>query len=470
MPAIVLFNSSTGSDSSASGTPTAEGTVLSGVITAVATNTFDWDAGGVPNYDLNQFTAGNHVVYCADPAAGAPNFLRVTGIALNSGTTYRVTTDGNVPAGWNGLTFYIGGKRLSLTGSSKLFRNNSSIGDMMFGSQPILAEMESGYTETLTATPGVIGLSFQAATAAQTKGRMILRGAANAAVRPVITYPSTVQALQIGEYCELANFDLVCSNGAKGSLVGVDCVRRAVDNRMVVLRNLKITGAGYGVDHSGNLYGYMDRVWVSGSATCGVRTQAFGFSCDGCWFDANGVNYQATGDGSNNIFVNCIFSNGTRGFQASGVGTHTPTAQDRFLVARGCVFHNNSTAGISSANSNAANHRSFQWQVENCQFTNNGTGILFNAAATAAYLNAVNCTIRNCNFSGNTLDITAACDIREDCTAVAPAYQNAAAGDFRSSPLARRGFPRSVVWASQPPIVANIGVPFSAGTGFGRFR
>ena len=465
MPAIVLFNSSTGSDSSASGTPTAEGTVLSGVITAVATNTFDWDAGGVPNYDLNQFTAGNHVVYCADPAAGAPNFLRVTGIALNSGTTYRVTTDGNVPAGWNGLTFYIGGKRLSLTGSSKLFRNNSSIGDAMFGGQPIISEMESGYTETFGT-----GLTFQAATAAQAKGRMILRGAANAAVRPVLTYTNTTTALSIGEYCELANFDLVCSNATKTNIVGVETVRRAVDNRVVVVRNLKITGTGYGINQVGNIYGYLDRVWIDGATTYGVFANTFGYTCDSCWFNNNAINYQATTDSSDNIFVNCIFSNATRGFHAAAAGTGTPYAPARFLVAMGCVFHNNSTSGISSSNANAANHRSFQWQVENCQFTSNGTGIAFNAAATAAYLNAVNCTIRNCNFSGNTLDITAACDIREDCTAVAPAYQSPTAGDFRSSPLARRGFPLSVVWASRPPIVTNIGVPFSSGGGFGRFR
>ena len=137
MPATVLFNSSTGSDTTASGTPTAEGSVLSSAITTVGTggvDTFDFDYGDVLDYDTGQFAAGNHVAYCADPAAGAPNFLRVLGISLVSGTTYRVQTSGNVPAGWALRNFYIGGKRLSLTGSSKLFRNNSSIGDMMFGS------------------------------------------------------------------------------------------------------------------------------------------------------------------------------------------------------------------------------------------------------------------------------------------------------------------------------------------------
>ena len=459
MPATVLFNSSTGSDSIASGTPTAEGSVLSSAITTVGTggvDTFDFDYGDVLDYDTGQFAAGNHVAYCADPAAGAPNFLRVLGISLVSGTTYRVQTSGNVPAGWALRNFYIGGKRLSLTGSSKLFRNNSSIGDAMFGSQPIISEMESGYTESFGT-----GLTFQAATAAQAKGRLILRGATNAAVRPILTYTNTTTALSIGEYCELTNFDLNCSNATKTNIVGVETIRRAVDHRMVVLRNLKITGTGSGVYQTGNIYGYLDRLWIDGATTYGVFANTFGYTCDSCWFNNNAINYQASGDGSNNIFVNCIFSNATRGFHAAAAGTGTPYAYDRFLVARGCVFHNHSTSGISSSNANASNHRSFQWQVENCQFTSNGTGIAFNAAATAAYLNAVNCTIRNCNFSGNTLDITAACDIREDCTTVLPSYLDTASGDFRSPVTIGTGFPLTVPWTILNPISTSMGLPVS---------
>lgn len=128
LPTIV-FNSSTGSDSLASGAGPATALTGSSASTDGAGTVVTLD--GSP--DLSGVaTDGSHVIYLADATAGARNFGKIT--AKDDGAD-TVTVANAFGLSLSGKSWAIGGKRATFdaTTSRKLFENNSAAGDAMPG-------------------------------------------------------------------------------------------------------------------------------------------------------------------------------------------------------------------------------------------------------------------------------------------------------------------------------------------------
>jgi len=206
---VILFGAG-GSDSAASG---------AGPATAVGvTATASSNAGGtvvtMPSADLtNVLTDGSHVLFFPDLTAGARNFAKITGKA-NSGTaSANVTVSDAVRGSLTSRDAWIGGKRATINDgySRKLFVNSGSNGDMMPG---WVAEMESGYTDTITAR-----LDWYRA-GDTTDGPMILRGAAGAATRPVLTFTgAAVDVVNRSQYHWFVDFEMAGTGGATSCLI-----------------------------------------------------------------------------------------------------------------------------------------------------------------------------------------------------------------------------------------------------------
>jgi hypothetical protein len=126
-----------------------------------------------------------------------------------------VTVDTAFPVSGSGITWAIGGKRATLAGtnSKKLFDNNSAAGDVAAG---WTVELESGHTETITATFDL------RRNGDATNGPVTLRGAVGAATRPVITFSNNSACFQPrGSFGSIENLDLVNTNATKTASTGV---------------------------------------------------------------------------------------------------------------------------------------------------------------------------------------------------------------------------------------------------------
>ncbi len=177
-PVISILNSS-GSDTAASGAGPATaktGTAATSTSTTNIDITDTVDLSGVS-------TAGDAVIYWIDTTAGHRRFARITNVTGGpSGSTWHITLDANSPvtSGVGPISWAIGGVRASLTSATSilLVSNNSAAGDAMPG---WVIEFQSGHVESATSTidtrrPGDT-----------TTGPIIIRGAAGAATRPLVT-------------------------------------------------------------------------------------------------------------------------------------------------------------------------------------------------------------------------------------------------------------------------------------------
>lgn len=200
----ILFNSSTGSDSAASGA--GPGTALTGSSASTSASGLVVTLDGSP--DLSGVaTDGSHVIYLADTTAGARNFGKITAVDNGADT---VTVSDAFGVSLTGKSWAIGGKRLTISGtdSSKLIANNGSSGDAMPG---WILEMESGFTDTITAN-----LRFRRA-GDLVDGPIILRGTYGAATKPILTadFNGTMFTSGTGNYHQFWDFTVKNTNATK---------------------------------------------------------------------------------------------------------------------------------------------------------------------------------------------------------------------------------------------------------------
>ena len=182
---VIQVNSSTGSDSLASGAPGGTAAITGTLAVPTTTSVAIADAvalGSVP-------TDGSACLYLADATAGHRNFDNITAISGTSGAWTVTVTNGYTTSGSN-FNWAIGGQRLTISSATslKLLNNNSANGDAMPG---WAEEMQSGYTETIAASlrPFRSG-DF-------VNGTIELRGAAGAATQPVLTFSNNGAAFQL---------------------------------------------------------------------------------------------------------------------------------------------------------------------------------------------------------------------------------------------------------------------------------
>lgn len=203
----ILFNSG-GSDTLASGAGPTTALTGSNASTSgtglVVTLDGSPDLSGVP-------TDGSAVLLLIDSTAGARNFSKITAVDNGADT---VTVSNAFRTSASGLSWAIGGKRLTISGttSRKLFENNSGDGDAMPG---WILEMESGYTETVTAN---IRIRRSGDT---TDGPITLRGTAGAATTPILTanFNATLFTSGAGNYHQFWDFEVRNTNATKTSSI-----------------------------------------------------------------------------------------------------------------------------------------------------------------------------------------------------------------------------------------------------------
>lgn len=196
----ILVNSSTGSDSAASGAGPATAKTGSAGVSTGTTVVLDGspDLSGVA-------TDGSHVLFFNDTTSGNRNFAAITGKA-NSGTpTAQVTVA--LAFAVTTKAWAIGGKRASVYGSLRLVDNNGTDADAQAG---WTVQMESGHTETF-------GGRLDVRVSGTTVGAFTLQGDPAASVTPVITTPNDIvprQNFQAYKY-----FSIVGSGGPANGFI-----------------------------------------------------------------------------------------------------------------------------------------------------------------------------------------------------------------------------------------------------------
>jgi len=197
---VVQFDSSSGSDSLASGAGPATAVNSTTESTTAATD----GAGTTVTFsgatDLSGVaTDGSHCIYLVDATVGNVNFSKI--LTVDDGAN-SLTVDNAFGLSLSGLNWAIGGKRqfIGSTTSRLLGDNNGSAGDMQPG---WVLEMMSGYAETLTTT-----ISLRRAGNSTNGGQCIVRGEANPVTKPVISVDDTDAFYSDASWIEWADFDL----------------------------------------------------------------------------------------------------------------------------------------------------------------------------------------------------------------------------------------------------------------------
>lgn len=204
-PPILLFNSSTGSDTLASGAGPA--TALTGTNASSSVDGLTITLDGSP--DLSGVaTDGSHVIFFGDGTASSRNFSAITAVDNSAKTvTVGIAFNGSK----TGVLWAIGGKRATLGGttSRKITNGNGTSGDWAAG---WTLRLESGYTETLTST---ISTRRHGTTA---DGPMTIEAEPEASVMPVLTWNVNQAGFTvIGNYLHIKGLKLLNTHATKGN-------------------------------------------------------------------------------------------------------------------------------------------------------------------------------------------------------------------------------------------------------------
>lgn len=213
----IIFNSSTGSDTAASGAGPA--TALTGSSASTSGTGLVVTLDGSP--DLSGVaTDGSHVLYLADSTAGARNFGKITGKDDGADT---VTVANAFGLTLSGLSWAIGGKRATLdhADSRKLGSNNSAAGDAMPG-----WILQTETDQTITTSAWVLRRAGNT-----TDGAITIRGASDSP-RPIINQTANAACFeQIVSILSIIydSIQITNSNGTKTAAYGIHLSGNAAD-------------------------------------------------------------------------------------------------------------------------------------------------------------------------------------------------------------------------------------------------
>lgn len=441
---VILIDSSTGSDTAASGAGPA--TALTGTAAATSGDGLTATLDGSP--DLSSvLTDGTHVVWLNDTTANARNFAAITG---KDNTAKTVTVSNAFAFSLTGKTWAIGGKRASIgsTTSRRLVEQSAS-GDWMPG---WTVRFASGHAETLSAA-----LTLRRA-GNITDGPMRFEASPNAAVMPSLTWSANVSGLTISSSgkkirgIKLRNTNATKSNAA--ILIG-----NAMQNVAVVKCTLGETGAGWlqGVSYAQNNHGTVE-ILCNDIGFCSV-----GVSCSSTSTIAGNYLHDLSshgilGNSSHVIFaINNVFAS------IGGDGIRTSTAMAT-LAALSNTFDSVTGNGINILDVTPATEHV---TIFNNNFSN-VTGFGISWAVTAAAAEFVVSQIWNNNFYQCTAGVSNPADlVQEDQFGLDPQYVNAAGGDYTigNSGLTSHGFPGSIGAASNHLSVGAIQPASGASSG-----
>lgn len=433
----ILVNSATGSDSAASGAGPA--TALSGTAGSTDVTGFIVSLDGSP--DLSGVaTDGSAVLFFNQGStASSPCFITINAV---DNTAKTVTVDVNVGAGATNVPWGIGGKRASIGGadSKTLFDRNSGAGDALPG---WTIEMESGHTETITATM-TLRRNGDA-----TSGHITLKGTSGAATPPVVTFSNNGVGFGLTvnptEFITLRDFEIRNSNATKTASIAVS---EGSNNKACFLINLKIA-------HATNYFWKGISGGGSGASGLHVYDSEIGYTAsDGISAGANSTNtivncrvHDCGGVGINNgnssrIIRDCEI------WGCTGDGIQIPNLGSSLVqqVVDRCTIHDCGGDGIQ-VELTGANYATIEHvQITNCILSScGGYGINFTGASMSAIIwNTANRMVRNNNTYNNTSGACNLSGVLKDDPGLDPQFTDAANGDFTiGTNLREQGFPES---------------------------
>jgi hypothetical protein len=386
---VILVNSSTGSDSLASGA--GPGTALTGTNASTSGDGLTVTLDGSP--DLSGVAVdGSHVIYLVDATAGARNFGKIT--AKDDGAD-TVTVSNAFGLSLSGKSWAIGGKRAAVDSatSRKLRDNNSAAGDAMPG---WTLEMESGHTETITGS-----MLFRRA-GDVTDGPITFRGALGAATRPMLTFTFNNNGIDVrGNFVTVKDFDGKNTNATKTA----STLATTTSNiHGVVFQNLRA------IDSTDKFFrGIMPGNACSGSIReCEIAHVANSglLVAHSTWIIENndihhcGANGILTVPGTRGTWI--ILGNRVHNNTADGIGTATSLTTGDLVLIIGNTIDNNGGDGIEIGQTPAIGMSGWA-VVNNILSDNGGYGLHFSAAgSTAAALNATGIFVSNNDTFSNT--------------------------------------------------------------------
>lgn len=408
----ILFNSSTGSDTQASGLgpatavfgTTGSSTSASAVVTGI-------DTTGVSAGDL----------FWGSTSSGRQFSIIAS---VDSGT--QVTLDDNLAATHSGnLTWAIGGKRATLESAKRLLDDGSITGDAKGG---WTIELADGHTESLSTR------ILTRVGGDTTNGPIIIRGETGATVKPILTFTANGEGFTLNiNYVQLHDLELRNSSGTKTLSVAV-----TVTN-----------GTAVGLVISGVVAADATHNWLTGVRFAGNGCRIYGCEIANCT-DVGMRHQNATGavvierchihdntshgiEFTANNLLGCsvrhsvIESNGGDGIRHNGGNDGRNSAK---IVSN--IFYNNTSDGIEIVNNNAA----MPDLIGNVFSQNGGYGINSAATAAQAYGQVADYNAFYSNTSGLRNGITAGAN---DITLTADPFTDAAGGDFTLNSTAGGG-------------------------------
>ena len=420
---VILINSATGSDTAASGAgPT---TALSGSTGVASGSTITMTAN---NPDLSGVaTDGSAVFWFNDTTASRRNFSKITAV---DNTTKVVTVAVAFTAGTQ--SWAIGGKRATLggTSSARLINNTSEI------AAGWVIEMESGHSETITAT---LTATVSGDT---TNGPIIVRGTSGAATMPILTFSNNGNAFSAAtfNYWQFRDFEMRNSNATKTTSVAIK------DGSLgTVVQGMKIS-------HSSN--NFWRCVSYIGGGSLAVYDCELGYAATDCLFTSS-----TTPTGPIVVRNNWIHNSTTNGircnvsttvelcafiFQGNLITSNTEDGinmgaleadASRSAQFIGNTFHGNSGDGIELLGPSTDTNFAHLLIMNNIFTSNGGYGINWSGSGiNNAVLSCYGVQIRGNTHYNNTSGFqSASITIDTDTTNVDPSYTNSGGNDYSVS-------------------------------------
>lgn len=444
---VILVNSATGSDSTASGAGPA--TALTGTNASTDSNGLVITLDGSPDLS-GVLTDGSAVIYIQDPTAGELNFAKITGTNDGADT---VTVVDAFAASTSGFTWGIGGKRASIgsTTSKKLFENNAGAGDLQGG---WTVEMESGHEETIAAQYTIRGGG------SATDGPITLRGAAGAATRPIITASFNGSLfVPIADYYQFIDFDLKNTNATKTASIGIHFSSGVQGGLISGIKiadstNNFFKGIATGTTTS---YGVIQSSEIGHTASYGIDISSAGFLIQDCYVHNTGdhsIYYQSSTPLNNTLRNNIIYNSSSDGIHYGA--TSTILAKSIDIIAN--TVDSCTGDGLEVAGTNLSVFTLLQ--IENNIFSNNGGyGVSFSGAPSLGALNKGAVRVRNNNTFNNTSgSYLNTQSIESGDNTTDPDFENVASGDFTigTGNLINGGFPQNNIGSNSASGVGSI--------------
>jgi hypothetical protein len=318
--AAILFNNSTGSDTTASGSSAganvygsgASTTSASAVVTGITTT-------GVQAGDLLWVQSSN-----------GRQFSVIA--SVDSGT--QVTCDDTFANTESSRTWAIGGKRATLNGSRRIFDDGSS-GD---GKAGHILELEDGHTESISS-------SLNLRVAGSTTEMFTIRGASGSTTKPKITVTANTSCFNlIASYNRIENIEIQNTFGNKTFANGF--YANFTSPRSIQIVGVKMDDATnylqFGVYLSGSASGdiHISNCSIGNCGNTGIYLR----SCSGNQTVSGSQIFNCTGNGILQIInaSSCLVSNSVLYGNSNGVAI-----TDGKFHSQGSIYYNNTNDGFS---------------------------------------------------------------------------------------------------------------------------